>query len=94
MEDAQAHETRNPLYLRIWAVLLALTLVEIGCTALPLGRFTILAILVLLATVKAALVAIYYMHLRWEKVLLGMIALAPFPLATVFAVVLMLENAR
>lgn len=86
--------SRTKLYLHVWAVLLALTLVEIGCTWLPITRLTLFGFLIVLATVKAALVAVYYMHLRWEQVLLGIVALSPFPLATMFAVVLILENSR
>lgn len=86
--------SRTKLYLRVWAVLLALTLVEIGCTWLPISKLALFAILIVLAAVKASLVAVYYMHLRWEQVLLGIVALSPFPLATLFAVVLILENSR
>jgi len=93
METAP-HSARSPLYIKIWGVLLMLTVAEIVCTQLSLGRSTMLGALVLLATVKATLVAVYFMHLRWERVLLAGVALLPFPLATLFAVVLMLENAR
>ena len=90
----QAHPSRTRLYFNIWAVLLGLTLAEVGLTWLPASRATLLGLLVIFAAAKACLVAAYYMHLRWERVMLGLIAILPFPLATGFAVVLMLENAR
>lgn len=92
MEAHDGGKTR--LYFNVWGVLLALTLVEVAATWLPVSRGKLLAVLVSLAIVKATLVAVYYMHLRWERLLLGAIALLPFPLATLFAVVLMLENGR
>lgn len=93
-EFTSHHPSRSRLYFTIWGVLLGLTLAEVVLTWLPIGRGTILALLVTLAAVKAALVAVYFMHLRWEKILVACIALLPFPLAAGFAVVLMLENAR
>jgi cytochrome c oxidase subunit 4 len=48
----------------VFAALAALTAVEIGVTYLPLPRA---AILVPLALVKAGLVALFYMHLKYDR---------------------------
>jgi cytochrome c oxidase subunit 4 len=51
-------------YVLVFAALAALTAVEIGVTYLPLPRAPIL---VPLALVKAGLVALFYMHLKYDR---------------------------
>jgi caa(3)-type oxidase subunit IV len=70
-----AHEQRR--YLQVFAWLAVLTAVEIGIIYLPLPKLAIGAMLVLLAATKAALVALFYMHLAVEKRTLAYIALTP-----------------
>jgi cytochrome c oxidase subunit IV len=55
---------RRPNYVGVFVVLAVLTLIEIGVTYLPLPR---IPILVPLALLKAALVAMFYMHLRFDR---------------------------
>lgn len=77
-------------YLVIWVVLAVLTVLEIGAASvLPHGAPRWMA-LVLLAVAKAACVALWYMHLRFERGWLKFIAVLPAS-AAVYAVVLMLE---
>jgi caa(3)-type oxidase subunit IV len=73
-EELKREERR---YLQVFAWLAVLTVIEIGVIYLPIPRFTIGAMLVLLAATKAALVALYYMHLAVEKRTLAYIALTP-----------------
>ena len=70
-----AHEERR--YLQIFLILGVLTAVEIGVIYLPIARLVIGTSLVILAATKAALVALYYMHLSNEKTMLTWIALTP-----------------
>ena len=55
---------RRPNYVGVFVVLAVLTLIEIGVTYLPLPH---IPILVPLALLKAALVAMFYMHLRFDR---------------------------
>jgi cytochrome c oxidase subunit IV len=65
MEPSQNLEKRHrPNYVGVFVVLAVLTLVEIGVTKLPVPR---IPILVPLALLKAALVAMFYMHLRFDR---------------------------
>jgi cytochrome c oxidase subunit 4 len=65
MEPSKELEKRpRPNYVGVFVVLAVLTLVEIGVTYLPLPR---IPILVPLALLKAALVAMFYMHLRFDR---------------------------
>jgi cytochrome c oxidase subunit 4 len=72
---ATAHE--EPNYIAVWIWLAALTVVEIWIANAGLHRMLVLAGLVGLAIAKAALVAMYFMHLRFERQTLALIALTP-----------------
>jgi cytochrome c oxidase subunit IV len=73
---ADAHPSTN--YWMIWLYLFILTVVELGVIHLPLAKVVIVALLVFLACYKALLVAMYFMHLKFERRTLGIIALTPF----------------
>ena len=81
------HEEAN--YMRVFYWLAALTVVEIGVIYLPLSKLTIGIMLVSMALAKASLVGMYFMHLRYEKPTLGMIALTPLVICTllIFALI-------
>src|SRR5262245_25406926 len=70
-----AHEQRR--YLQVFAWLAILTAIEIAVIYLPISHFVIGVMLVMLAASKAALVALFYMHLANEKRTLTYIALTP-----------------
>ncbi len=55
---------RRTSYLIVFVLLAIFTAIEVGVTYLPLPR---IQVLVPIAIVKAALVALYYMHLRYDK---------------------------
>ena len=73
-EQMQAEERR---YLQVFLWLGILTAVEIGVIYTPLPHIVIGFMLVMLAGTKAALVAMFYMHLAFEKRTLAYIALTP-----------------
>ena len=79
---ASAHE--EPNYTKIFYWLTALTAIEIGIALIPNGPFypTLLQGFLLISTAvwKAALVALYFMHLKYEKRILGAIAMIPLVL--------------
>lgn len=84
-----AQEERR--YIQVFVWLAILTALEIGLTYLPISRLAIGAGLVLLAASKAAMVALYYMHLVHEKRTLTYIALTPAVLC-VFLVLMLLPD--
>jgi caa(3)-type oxidase subunit IV len=63
--------------------------VELAVIFLPLGKLTIGVLLCALAVTKAALVAMYFMHLRFETKTLGWIAVTPLAIATLLVFVLL-----
>ena len=78
MADTTAHEAHaEPNYLAVFGWLFVLTVIEVGIIFLPIPKLMIAAGLVILAVVKASLVAIYFMHLKFEKVVIWWIAVIP-----------------
>ena len=68
------------LYLAIWAWLAGLMLLGVVLSELhilPLPASTIIWIVVGLSTVKALLVALYYMHHKTDRRLIAFVAVAP-----------------
>ena len=68
------------LYLAIWGWLAALMLLGVLLSErniLPFPRWGIILTVVILSTIKASLVGMYYMHLKMERRLLAFIALGP-----------------
>src|SRR3989442_2833718 len=82
-------EHKHPNYMAIFWYLAILTVVEIAVIYMPLSKFTIGALLCALALGKAALVAMYFMHLRFEARTLGLIAVTPLVIATLLVFVVL-----
>ena len=88
-DPATAHA--HPPYIGIFLVLAVLTAVELGIAFLPWPKRTLIILLLLLAVWKALLVALYYMHLRFEPTRLRVLAIAPLPLAVILVVAVIQE---
>jgi cytochrome c oxidase subunit IV len=82
-------EHKHPNYMAIFWYLAILTVVEIAVIYMPLAKFTIGVLLCALALGKATMVAMYFMHLRFEARTLGMIAVVPLMIATLLIFVLL-----
>jgi cytochrome c oxidase subunit 4 len=81
----------HPRYILIWFFLAALTAVELSVAFLPWPKHIIVLILVGMAFWKAALVGLYYMHLRFEPNRLRILAIAPLPLFAVLVLAVITE---
>jgi cytochrome c oxidase subunit IV len=87
----QTAHKEHPKYFRIFWWLLALTIIEVAI-AIPHYYWPIKAILLIgLACSKAVVVALYFMHLKFEKRTLTVIALTPFIICT-FLVIMLLPD--
>jgi len=80
---------KEPNYMAVFFLLAVLTAIEIGVVYLPTTKMIIAILLVGLALGKAALVAMYFMHLKFEKRTLGIIALTPLILCTLLIIALL-----
>ena len=82
-------EHKHPNYMAIFWYLAILTVVEIAVIYMPLPKFTIGVLLCALALGKASMVAMYFMHLKFETRSLGMVAITPLLIATLLIFVLL-----
>lgn len=74
----KTHE--EPNYMGVFWWLLVLTILEVAVVYVGLARLVLAALLVTMAVTKAALVAMYFMHLKFERRTLALVALSPFVL--------------
>jgi cytochrome c oxidase subunit IV len=81
----------RPNYIGIWVALAVLTGVELGVAFLPFSKTIIILLLVGLAFWKALLVALYFMHLRFEPNRLRILAVAPLPLIVILVSAVIME---
>ncbi len=68
--DGGGHVVPLPVLLGVWAALIVLTGVTVAVTYVDLGPLN-LWVAMLIATVKAGLVGLYFMHLRYDHPLYG-----------------------
>jgi cytochrome c oxidase subunit IV len=81
-------------YMLIWGALFALTVIEVGVAFLAFAKITIILILIALAIWKALLVALYYMHLKYEPRRMWVLAASPLPLAVILVAAVLMEGWR
>ncbi len=64
--DMHVHAVSLNLLFTIFGLLIFLTAVTVGVTAFDFGYATNLLVAMAVAVVKAVLVGLYFMHLRWD----------------------------
>jgi cytochrome c oxidase subunit 4 len=72
----QEHGTGNRTYIVVWGALIVLTTATVAVSYVHLGLMNVVVAL-LVASVKASLVALFFMHLRYENRLVWAFALTP-----------------
>ena len=83
----------RPNYILIWGYLFVLTVSEVAAAFLShIPKHWLIIILVILAVVKALLVAIYFMHLKFERWRLRLIFIIPLPLAAILVLATITEK--
>jgi cytochrome c oxidase subunit 4 len=87
----QVAHRRHPNYIGVFIGLAVLTAVELTVAFLPWTKRTIILLLVFLAMWKALMVALYFMHLRFESNRLRILAIAPLPLAVIMVMAVITE---
>lgn len=94
MEHAVAHEggASTKAYMVVFGSLAVLTVIEVLIpTRFDFPKMMQIIILVALALWKALLVALYYMHLRFEPRRLKWMVIAPLPLAVILVLAVLTE---
>ena len=79
-------------YVLIWVWLAGLMLLGVALSELPIPHRTVFLLVLGLSTIKALLVAAYYMHLRFDDRFLTIVALAPIPFGLVLLATLLLDK--
>ena len=88
---AKAHDKKRP-YLQVFVALAVLTAVEVGLASLALDRTLRVLILLGLSAAKAALVALFYMHLRYDHRILALIGGFPLFLVVIMLVIFLADR--
>jgi len=86
----QAHKS-HPNYIAVFIGLAVLTVIELGVAFLPWHKSILILLLVFLAMWKALMVALYFMHLKFETKRLRIMVAAPLPLAVILVVAVIQE---
>lgn len=86
------HTKAQPPYLLIWGVLAVLMMSKVFVAFIGLPKTMTIVVLCILALVKASLVALFYMHLKFEPRRLRMLVLAPLPLAVLLVLVVLADR--
>jgi cytochrome c oxidase subunit 4 len=90
MAHPPEHKKRPYLWVFLW--LAVLTAIEVGVASLAMDKPIQIVMLAILAAAKAALVALFYMHLRYDKSILAIIGGFPFFLAVVMALIILADR--
>ena len=93
MTHAPTNHTK--MYLKIFGALFVLTVVEVVIGSFAVGwglpKAGLWILLIALALVKAGLVAVYFMHLKYEAKFLSIIAYSPLAVASILILMVALE---
>jgi cytochrome c oxidase subunit 4 len=78
----------HPNYVAVWYWLVGLAIFSVLVSSLPLPQTLAMVVIFVAAVVKAALVALYYMHLRSERLLLYALVVVPLVFFAILLLVL------
>lgn len=92
MTEAEAVH-KQPNYAAVFWSLFVLTILEITIANLHWVKPLIVVSLVFLAIIKASLVALFYMHLKFEKFVIYIIVIFPLFLAVFLTVMVLADKA-
>jgi cytochrome c oxidase subunit IV len=81
----------SPPYMIIWGILAVLMFAKVGVSLVGMPQWLSITLLVMISLVSALLVALYYMHLRFEPKKLWILAAVPLPLIVILILVVIQE---
>lgn len=89
--DTDAHVLPPRVLLATWGGLMILTVVTVAVTKVDLGSLN-LWIALLIATVKATIVALYFMHLRYDSPFHGLVLAVALLFVAIFIGIALLDT--
>ena len=99
-QETHAEEHHGPHAVPLWLLtlifgaLLVLTFLTVGVTYVDFGYNMNLLVAMAIALVKAALVGLYFMHLRWDAPLNGFILVASLLFVTLFITISLVDTGQ
>ena len=93
VETSLAHVVEVRVLLAVFAALIALTAITVAVSYFDFGAFNLVVALVV-ATIKAALVALWFMHLRYESGLNAFIFLVGVVFLGLFLIIALLDSVQ
>jgi len=91
--DAIGHIVPVRILLAVWAALLVLTVLTVAASWIDLGGLNLWAALAI-ATFKASLVALYFMHLRYDRPFNAVVFLSAFFFVMLFVGLALIDTAQ
>jgi caa(3)-type oxidase subunit IV len=89
-----SHVTPVRLMITVFVSLLALTWITVAVTTFDLGYAGNIILGMFIASIKATLVALYFMHLRWEKPINVIVATSGLLFALLFVAITLLDRSE
>ena len=90
MKAETNHITPYSVYAKVLIVLLCFTMLTVTATHYHLGAFTV-ALALIIACVKAGAVLTFFMHLKFDEIILRIFVIMVFVLLTVVIVITLLD---
>src|SRR5512136_2178107 len=75
----------------VWGTLLLLTLITVAVAGVDLGRFN-LEIALAIATIKASLVLLYFMHMRYDRPMNAIVFIAALLFVMLFVSIALIDT--
>jgi len=92
VETADDHPHEHPNYVLIWGILLGLMIAQFGVKQLDILPYQLfIGFIFMVATVKTTLVALNFMHMKFENLVIFSLALTPFIFVILFLSVVMFD---
>ena len=84
-------DSHKTIYIKNAIILAVLTVIEVYIAYLHISKIAQIVLLMSFATTKMLLVAMVYMHLKYETKFLKLVVFFPIPLALLFAMALIYD---
>jgi len=85
------HIVPRKTYYIVWALLMALMIITAALSRVPLGEWNTVIALVI-ATVKALLVLLFFMHLRYDRPILAIVFVTALLFVALFVSIALLDT--
>jgi cytochrome c oxidase subunit IV len=90
MKQETNHITPYTVYVKVLIVLLGLTILTVTATHIHLGAFTV-ALALIIACIKATAVLSYFMHLKFDDIILRIFVIMVFVLLAVVVFITLID---